>query len=175
MEQKGKIRGVKMEMIRKGTNRNKVKQCSEYFSLGRKWIMWGRHVSTPSQVLKCLYRFTQNSTFRRISIEYLPSNNKTCCKHHGKWWRDKGQSLPDIDFFNVERVNEISDSKNATQSFWRFSVVYVSLQAPSRPIRTKEQIHVVLSLNLEWTNKSTPKISPHSIDGMTLSVLLVMI
>jgi len=80
--------------------------------------MWGRQESTPFRILKILYPFTQNSTFGRISMEYLPSNNRTCCKHHGKWWRHYGQSLPDIDFSNVERVNEISDSKNGTQSFW---------------------------------------------------------
>lgn len=165
-----------MEFIRrKGTKRNKLKKCSENFSLGWKWIIWGRQGSKPSRVLKSLYTFTQNSTFGRISTEYLPSYNKTFCKHHGKWWRHYGQSLPDIDFSDVERVNEISDSKNGTQSFWRFSVVYVGLQSPSRSIRIKEQIRVVLSLNLEWSDNSTSKSSPHSIDEMTVSILLVII
>jgi hypothetical protein len=165
-----------MEIVRrKGTKRNKLKYWSENFSLGWKWIIWSSEGSTPSRVLKSLYPFTQNSTFGRISVEYLPSNNKTCCKHHGKGWRHYGQSLPDIDFSNVERVNEISDSKNGTQSFWRFSVVYVGLQPPSCLIRIKEQIRVVLSLNSEWTDNSTRKISPHSIDEKTLSVLLVII
>lgn len=143
--------------------------------MGWKWIIWGRQGSKPSRVLKSLYPFTKNSTFGRISMKYLPSNNKTCCKHHGKWWRHYGHFLPDIDFSNVERVNEISDSKNGTQSFWRFSVVYVGLQSPSRLIRIKEQIRVVLSLNLEWTDNSTRKISLHSIDEMMVSVLLVII
>lgn len=142
--------------------------------MGWKWIIRGRQGSAPSLVWRSLYPFTKNSTFGRISMKYLPSNNKTC-KHHGKWWRHYGQSLPDIDFSNVERVNEISDSKNGTQSFWRFSVVYVGLQSPSRPISIKEQIRVVLSLNLEWTDNSTRKISLHSIDEMTVLVLLVII